>query len=308
MSGFQFIHYEKYKKDDIAGIIGEASRTPGYCPHVENVQAPTILRGNLEELQERLRHDVANYKKHSKDGKLKKIRDDANIMLAGVFSYPDATAKRGDPGLEKWLDLSMKFIASEYGDQLHTAVLHLDESHPHVHFYVIPRDYEMAAACRGDRASKETGKKLEAKKAMQSYQDDYFSQVSVQCGHTRLGPRRQRLTRAEWKGQQDYAMKIAAAESAVLDSAAQREVNAAKQEKANADAAALLAKEKRKALEAVEQANAAMREAKRLQAAATAKYDQAEALLAQYGLADVPPQPTPPQKGAEATPAGEFGL
>ena len=70
---------------------------------------------------------------------------------------------------------------------------------------------------------KETGKKLEAKKAMQSYQDDYFSQVSVQCGHTRLGPRRQRLTRAEWKGQQEYAIKIAAAESAVLDSAAQRE-------------------------------------------------------------------------------------
>ena len=57
-------------------------------------------------------------------------------------------------------------------------------------------------------------------------------------------------------------MKVAAAESAVLDSAAQREMNAAKQEKANADAAALLAKEKRKALEAVEQANAAMREAK----------------------------------------------
>ena len=42
-------------------------------------------------------------------------------------------------------------------------------------------------------------------------------------------------------------------------------------------------------------------------AAATAKYDQAEALLAQYGLADVPPQPPPPQKGVEATPAGEFG-
>ena len=37
-------------------------------------------------------------------------------------------------------------------------------------------------------------------------------------------------------------MKVAAAESAVLDSAAQREVNAAKQEKANADAAEMLAK------------------------------------------------------------------
>ena len=48
--------------------------------------------------------------------------------------------------------------------------------------------------------------------------------------------------RAEWKGQQEYAIKIAAAESAVLDSAAQLRMNAAKQEKANADAAALLAK------------------------------------------------------------------
>ena len=44
------------------------------------------------------------------------------------------------------------------------------------------------------------------------------------------------------EGQQEYAIKIAAAESAVLDSAAQRGMNAAKQEKANADAAALLAK------------------------------------------------------------------
>ena len=45
----------------------------------------------------------------------------------------------------------------------------------------------------------------------------------------------------------------------MLDSAAQREVNAAKQEKANADAAEMLAKEKRKVLDA-------MQEAKRLQA------------------------------------------
>ena len=115
----------------------------------------------------------------------------------------------------------------------------------------------------------------------------------------RTGPKRRRLSRAEWHAEQEMSMSIAKAESAVLDSAARREMNAAKQEKANADAAALLAKEKRKALEAVEQANAAMREAKRLQAAATAKYDQAEALLAQYGLADVPPQPAPPHRATE---------
>ena len=43
-----------------------------------------------------------------------------------------------------------------------------------------------------------------------------------------------------------------------------------------------------------------MREAKRLQAEANAKYAEAEAVLSRFGLADVPPQPTPPQKGAEA--------
>ena len=41
-------------------------------------------------------------------------------------------------------------------------------------------------ACRGDKASKETNSKLEAKKAMQAYQDAYYEGVSVHCGHTRL--------------------------------------------------------------------------------------------------------------------------
>ena len=58
-------------------------------------------------------------------------------------------------------------------------------------------------------------------------------------------------------------MKVAAAESAVLDSAAQREVNAAKQEKANADAAEMLAKEKRATREAMQKALALQAEARR---------------------------------------------
>lgn len=315
MSGFQFIHYEKYKQNDISGIIGEASCTPGFCPHVEKVQAPTILKGDLQKLQDRLVYDAEHYKKKSKDGKEKKIRHDANILVAGVFSYPDSTAQRGDPAFEKWLELSMKFIAEEYGEQLHTAVLHLDESHPHIHFYVIPKDYEMSNACRGDKASKETNSKLEAKKAMQAYQDAYYEGVSMLCGHTRLGPRRQRLTRPEWKAQQEHASYVATAESAVLDAASQKEKQAHGLLKTNEQHAALLAKEKRAAREAVEQANAAMREAKRLQAEATAKYAEAEAVLSRFGLSDVIPQPTPPDNGVETHPSapfvpreGEFGL
>ena len=79
------------------------------------------------------------------------------------------------------------------------------------------------------------------------------------------------------------------------------------QAKANAQAAELLAK-KRKAKDVVEQANAAMREPNDCKPRLMRKYAEAEAVLSRFGLADVPPQPTPPQKGAEATPAGEFGL
>ena len=58
----------------------------------------------------------------------------------------------------------------------------------------------------------------------------------------RLGPKKQRLTRAEWKAQKKHAMKVAAAESAVLDSAATKEKEAHKRLQAVQEHAELLAK------------------------------------------------------------------
>ena len=65
--------------------------------------------------------------------------------------------------------------------------------------------------------------------------------------------------------------------------------------------AELLAKEKRATREAMQKALA-------LQAEAREKIAQSEALLAQYGLADVAPQPTPAPEASKAAPIGEFGL
>ena len=310
---YQYIHAEVYARRAstnpknkteycIDDIIGEALRDEGHCPQVAVPEAPRYLLGSeasTRAILERVKENAAKYR----DKMGRKMRADAPVLLAGVASFPRDVEQK-DPALyKKWESLTVEFLKREYGDNLRSIVMHNDEAKPHLHFYVYS-DTQVNAKEIHYGHKKRAGY-IDGAKA---FQDSYFEQVAIHCGMARIGPKKQRLTRAEWKAQQEHAMKIAAAESAVLDSASKREVNAAKQEKANADAAALLAKEKRKALEAVEQANAAMREAKRLQAAATAKYDQAEALLAQYGLADVPPQSTPPQKGAEATPAGEFGL
>ena len=313
---FQFIRAEVYARRastnpkskseySAADIIGEALRDEGHCPHVENPEPPRYLIGSEAETRamlERINENASKYR----DPVGRKMREDAAVLLAGVASFPrDAAVK--DPDLyKKWETMTVDYLKNKYGDNLRAVVQHNDEEHPHIHFYVYS-DTEVNAKMLHD-GYKNGSSPAKYKAGTKAFQDEYFEQVASHCGLARTGPKRRRLSRAEWHAEQEMAMSISKAESAVLDSAAQREMNAAKQEKANSDAAALLAKEKRKALEAVEQANAAMREAKRLQAAATAKYDQAEALLAQYGLADVPPQPTSPQKGAEATPAGEFGL
>ena len=95
-------------------------------------------------------------------------------------------------------------------------------------------------------------------------------------------------------------MKVAAAESAVLDSAATKEKEAHKRLQAVQEHAELLAKEKRATREAMQKALA-------LQAEARKKIAQSEALLAQYGLADVPPQPTPAPEASRAAPIGSSG-
>ena len=313
---FQFIRAEVYARRastnpksksafNIDDIIGEALRDEKHCGHVKNPEPPLFLIGSAAQTRAmlvRVRENAENYR----DPLGRKMRDDAPVLLAGVASFPRDVEQK-DPALySKWEMLTVQYLQNKYGANLRAVLQHNDEDYPHLHFYVYS-DTEVNAKMLHD-GYKNASKKGGFKAGAQAFQNEYFEKVASKCGLARTGPKRRRLSRAEWHAEQEMSMSIAKAESAVLDSAAQREVNAAKQEKANADAAALLAKEKRKALEAVEQANAAMREAKRLQAAATAKYDQAEALLAQYGLADVAPQPTPAPEASKAAPIGEFGL
>ena len=53
-------------------------------------------------------------------------------------------------------------------------------------------------ACRGDKASKETNSKLEAKKAMQAYQDAYYEGVRPLRAHT-IRPASPTTDAGQWK-------------------------------------------------------------------------------------------------------------
>ena len=306
---FQFIRAEVYARRastneksksqfNASDVIGEALRDEGHCPHVEKPEAPRYLLGSeagTRAILGRIQENAAQYR----DKMGRKMREDAAVLLAGVASFPRDAANK-DPDLyARWESLTVEYLQKKYGDNLRAVVMHNDEEHPHLHFYAYS-DTEVNAKMLHD-GYKNGSSPTAYKKGCEDFQNEYFEQVASRCGLARTGPKRRRLSRAEWHAEQEMAMSISKAESAVLDSAATKEKEAHKRLQAVQEHAELLAKEKRATREAMQKALA-------LQAEAREKIAQSEALLAQYGLADVPPQPTPPQKGAEATPAGEFGL
>lgn len=238
MSGYQFIHVETYNNQSVSGrasmdsIVNEVMRVDGYCPHVYQPQTPEVLLG----LDPRQLPKIALERvKSAKDKKGRKVRKDAPLLLAGVISI----SAESDLDFKKFLSLSLAFLKRNYGQNLMSVVLHLDEghpcAHPHLHFYAIPSNkngrFSMAEIHPGIRARNEcVGKgysqKANAyKKAMRAYQDLFYDQVGFKLGLTRLGPRVQRLTRKEWKAQQAQAQALSAKHSALTRK--QREINKA---------------------------------------------------------------------------------
>ena len=225
---FQYIHAEVYARKActnpknktkycIDDIIGEVIRDPAHSEAIANPQPPRYIissEAGLKGMLMKIKENAANYR----DKMGRKMREDAPVLVAGVASFPREIAEK-DPDLyARWESLTVAYLQGKYGDNLRAVVMHNDEEQPHIHFYVYSDTEVNAKALHYGHAAKKNF--IAASKA---FQDDYHAQVAIHCGMARLGPKKQRLTRAEWKAQKEHAMKVAAAESAVLDSAATKE-------------------------------------------------------------------------------------
>ena len=211
---FQFMHVDSFSRStpktgktgdhSVRSIIAEANREPGAIPHIQEPQSPALLFGKpIEELEATCEAWAAG----TTDALGRKTRKDALCLLGGVFSAPDGT----DPA--SWEQIkadALLWLQGRYGDRLQTLLEHRDESHPHCHFYVVPRPGESFDAIHdGKRAENKLGKgslkgdrNAAYKIAMRSFQDDYYKHVGAPNGMSRLGPGRRRLTREEWKLEQ----------------------------------------------------------------------------------------------------------
>ncbi|WQO64674.1 hypothetical protein U8C40_16285 [Sinorhizobium medicae] len=237
--GYQFVHLESYsRKPDAKGrgtdfIFAEASRKPDSSVHVANPAPPLVVFGvDLHQTQELHDAAVSSAYVEVKGGKNRRIRQDQKTLHTVIASHPLTMNEiRADPDkrheAEQWERQTVAWLRDQYGGDLKSVIRHEDESHYHLHAYVVPlSDPELKAARFHPGASakreamaagpadgedqKALGKRADAayKAAMRAWQDSYHQAVAVPCGLTRLGPQRRRLSRDEWQREQVQAKSL----------------------------------------------------------------------------------------------------
>lgn len=237
MSGPQFAHIQTWsRKPNKAGqsidhVIAEANRDPEFSTHVENPIPPRVLLGNPATFAADHAAHVAARSTIAimADGseKSRAIRNDRHTMASIVMSYPvprsaivsdEAKAK-----LAAWEQRNLDWLREKYGGQLRVALAHDDETHPHLHAWLLPDDLgadattlhpgkvakkEVEARAKADGVENREAVKLgnrALKAAMTVWQDEYHAAVGVPEGLTRSGPKRRRLSREQWNAEKATA-------------------------------------------------------------------------------------------------------
>lgn len=224
---FQFVRVELFSRKGKEGrgtgfVFDEVARVPSASIHVAKPGTPIVVHGLAPDALRQL-HDerAAEARTEVRGGKVRAIRQDQNTLAGIVLSYP-VTMEEYRADLEvvarvlDWERRSVAWLRGQFGDRLVSVVRHEDESHPHLHAYVLPDDPAMTAAhlhpgFRAKAAAKAAGmrpgedekavsKRADAayKAAMRAWLDDYHAKVAQPCGMTRLGPGKRRLTREQW--------------------------------------------------------------------------------------------------------------
>lgn len=219
-SGYQFAHIESYARragkgkaggHSIASILAEATREPGACPHVSEPQPPILHYGcPVTEVEAQ----AIAWAEQARDSQGRKLRADGLCLAAGVFSFP---ASRPSEEWHAFRDDLLEKLKKQYNSRLLSVMEHVDERHPHIHFFAVPlfgERFEVLhpgrqAAADAKAAGKKKGEQNRAyKAAMREWQDNFWERVGIRHGLTRIGPGGRRKTRAEWQAEQNAAKSM----------------------------------------------------------------------------------------------------
>lgn len=218
---YQFIHYETYNATEARKEIGEGMRLDGSCPHVASPQAPVILYGSTAGLADKVDALKSTTKRQitqkTRSGLVKTferpLRDTEDVVLFGVASWPREWSQQNPRLYEQSKIKTLEKLKRDYGDQLEAVVFHDDEEHPHLHFWVIPKNLDMSNACPAFAAEKKLDKKRDKStgkeraiartQALKDFQLEWHREVFADAGLAKEGPKRRRMTRVEYKAEKE---------------------------------------------------------------------------------------------------------
>jgi hypothetical protein len=244
MSGPQFFRVQSFSRkmnpvgQSVEQVLAEAARSPAFSAHVNAPRPPRVIVGlSPEEVMRRhnLLVDEGCIEVRMSDGTVKRrgIRKDRHTLLTCVASHPHlAQQVSSDPSAkqayEEWVERNIRFFRDLFCDRLVSVIEHIDEAHPHLHAFVLPLDDPTCAARDLNPAwvakslAEDTARAAghDAQSAVKlgnaayrararELQDQYFAAVSVPCGLTRTGPKRERLSRAQWRARKEEARRQA---------------------------------------------------------------------------------------------------
>lgn len=213
MASTQFARVESYSatsKTTIQGVLDEASRVPDACPHVQHPLPPNWLVGSRAEVETAIEaHMGSGAEVRLKNGTVakRKRRSDHRSLVAGVLSHPlpmndlraagnlmdRMTAMKRDTMVKKWRDDAVAWLRRQWGDKLVAVVEHRDESHPHLHFFVVGDAQRLHPGLRaelaegGTRADKAdaTQRRTAHRAGLKAWLDEYHRQVGEPHGMER---------------------------------------------------------------------------------------------------------------------------
>ncbi|MDO5646338.1 hypothetical protein [Paracoccus sp. (in: a-proteobacteria)] len=214
-------------------VLKEVEGDAEYSSHVEQPKPPELIFGmTIDEVRQA--HAALLAKRKTKvqvKGEIKEraIRKDRHTLAGCVMSYPVPREQVQSDHEEwkrylEWRELNLKWLKKLWGGNLKSVIQHSDEPYLHLHAFGLPESdsgcdartmnpaYMMKRRVLQEEKAAGKSNKEALKIAKRAYrsegrnlQDDYHAIVGIPSGLTRYGPRRRRLTRAEWHTEKEIA-------------------------------------------------------------------------------------------------------
>lgn len=191
MAKAQFARVQVYTPKTLGEILDEADRQEGSISHIEAPKPPKWLSGSREAVLQAVDKYMAQpVTVRLKKGKTatRKRRSDHRCLTAGVLSWPDSMVHLDHAPLDKikanqWIQKTNEWLKVQYGENLVAVCLHTDESHPHLHFFVVGDAQRLHPGMKAElvndiRPTDNKARMIAHKAGLKSWLDDYHESVN----------------------------------------------------------------------------------------------------------------------------------